>query len=145
MFTSLPGCAINPRPLEDHYDFKWLGEPIDHKTSAFPKDYDKNYAFAKAHKSHLINWFYKQQSTGQRYHLHNRLFIAVHDTKDEHYKLKAEISLLRIAIEEYGTTKKPADMLVLNFEDSKKTRADIIWVERYIRTLIPTLCSRPRR
>lgn len=130
LFTDLPGFAANPKPLENQYDFKWLGEPIDHKTSVFPKGFGENYAFAKAHKSQLIQWFYKHQSTGQRYHLNNRLFIVVHDEKGEHWKLKAEIELLRAAIEPYGKQNTPAVMEVLHLEEGKETLADIIWVTR---------------
>ena len=130
LFTSMPGFASNPKPLEDHYDFKWLGERIDHKTSVFPEGFEKSYAFAKANKRELINWFYKHQSVGQRYHLNNRLFIVVHDTAGEHWKLKAEISLFKEVIEPYGKTKTPAVMEVLKLEEGKETLADILWVER---------------
>lgn len=130
MFTTLPGFAPNPKPLEDHYDFKWLGIPIDHKTSIFPKGYGKSYAFAKANKTHLIHWFYKQQSKGQRYHLKNRLFMVVHDSDGEHWKLKAELDILNEAVEAYGRTNTPAVMETLNLEENKETLADIIWVTR---------------
>lgn len=130
LFTSMPGFASNPKPLEDHYDFKWLGERIDHKTSIFPEGYGESYAFAKANKKHLINWFYKHQSVGQRYHLNNRLFIVVHDNEGEHWKLKAEISMFKDIIEPYGKTKTPAVMEILELEEGKETLADILWVER---------------
>lgn len=130
LFIAMPGFAANPKPLENHYDFKWLGEPIDHKTSVFPKGFGKDFAFAKAHKTQLLHWFYKHQSTGQRFHLNNRLFIVVHDKNGEHWKLKAEIELLRAAIEPYGRQNTPAVMEVLNLEEGKETLADIIWVER---------------
>jgi hypothetical protein len=128
IFTCLPGFASNPKPLENQYDFKWLGIPIDHKTSVFPKGYEENYAFAKANKSHLIQWFYNQQSTGQRYHLNNRLFIVVYAENGEHWKLKADIDLLKKAIEPYGKNHTPAIMQTLNLEEGKETLADIIWV-----------------
>lgn len=130
IFTDLPGFAPNPNPVEDHYDFRWLGERIDHKTSIFPKGFGENYAFAKAHKTQLIHWFYKHQSTGQRFHLNNRLFIVVHDQNGEHWKLKAEIELIKSIIEPYGKQKTPAVMEVLSLEEGKETMADIIWVNR---------------
>lgn len=130
IFTSLPGFAANPKPLQDHYDFKWLGIPIDHKTSVFPNAYGSDYAFAKANKNSLIHWFYKHQSKGQRHHLNNRLFIVVHDSNGDHWKLKAEIALLRQAIESYAKNNTPAVMETLHLEEGKETLADIIWVER---------------
>lgn len=130
IFTSLPGFAANPKPLENHYDFKWLGISIDHKTSVFPRGYGENYAFAKANKTHLIHWFYKQQSKGQRYHLNNRLFIVVYDQKGEHWKLKADLKLLQDAIVSYGSAYTPAIMETFHFEEGKETLADIILVTR---------------
>lgn len=130
LFTALPGFAANPKPLENHYDFKWLGEPIDHKTSVFPRGFGREYAFAKANKTQLLHWLYKHQSTGQRYHLNNRLFIIVYDPQGAHWKLKAELGLLRSAIEPYGKENTPAVMETLQLEQGKKTLADIIWVTR---------------
>ncbi len=130
LFTAMPGFAANPQPLENQYDFKWLGEPIDHKTSVFPKGFGESYAFAKAHKKQLIHWFYKHQSTGQRFHLNNRLFIVVHDKNGDHWKVKAEVDLLRAAIEPYGKQNTPAVMEELSLVEGKKTLADIIWVSR---------------
>ena len=57
--------------------------------------YECLHAFAKANKTHLIHWFYKQQSKGQRYHLKNRLFMVVYDPDGEHWKLKAELGILK--------------------------------------------------
>lgn len=130
IFTSFPGFAPNPKPLEGQYDFKWLGIPIDHKTSVFPKGYGESYAFAKANKTHLIYWLYKQQSTGQRYHLNNRLFIVMYDQNGEHWKLKSEIELLRTTIEPYAKNNTPARMEKLSLMEDKITLADIIWVTR---------------
>ena len=130
IFTDLPGVAPNPNPQEDHYDFRWLGERFDLKTSVFPKGYDREYAFAKAHPEHLIQWFYKNQSTEQRFHLKNRLFIVCYDEQGEHYKLKAEITLLKQAIENYMKERTPADTFSLSLEEGKETLADIIWVEK---------------
>ncbi len=130
IFIDLPGVAPNPKPLEDQYDFRWLGERFDLKTSVFPKGYDKEYAFAKAHPEHLIKWFYKNQSKQQRFHLKNRLFIVCYDEQGEHYKLKSEITLLKQAIENYMKERTPADTFSLSLEEGKETLADIIWVEK---------------
>ncbi len=145
IFTELPGVAPNPNPKEDQYDFRWLGERFDLKTSVFPKGYDKEYAltlcspdgresraldFAKAHPEHLIQWFYKNQSTQQRFHLKNRLFIVCYDEQGAHYKLKSEITLLKQAIENYMKERTPADTFSLYLEEGKETLADIIWVEK---------------
>ena len=133
IFTDMPGFAVNPKPLEDHYDFRWLGEKFDLKTSVFPKRYlegsEDRYAFAKAHKRHLINWFYQHQSSGQRHHLNNRLFLVCHSEDGSHYKLKSEIEKMRPIIEQYCATKTPANTIKLELETGKETLADIIWIE----------------
>ena len=128
IFTDLPGVAPNPNPVKDHYDFRWLGERFDLKTSVFPKGYGKNYAFAKANPEHLIQWFYRNQSTQQRYHLKNRMFIVCYDQNGNHYKLKAEIELLKNAIHKYMNERTPADTFTLDLGEEKETLADIIWV-----------------
>ena len=145
VFTDLPGVAPNPNPKEDHYDFRWLGERFDLKTTVFPKGYAKDYAlplrspdgresrtldFAKAHPEHLIHWFYKNQSTQQRFHLKNRMFIVCYDANGKHYELKAAITLLKEAVENYMKERTPADTFSLTLEEGKETLADIIWVER---------------
>lgn len=133
LFMNMPGFAANPNPVEDHYDFRWLGERFDLKTSVFPKRYIEEsvdrYAFAKANKRHLIHWFYQHQSSGQRHHLHNRIFIVCHAENGEHFKLKAKIEKMRPIIEKYCATKTPANTLTFELEAGKETLADIIWVE----------------
>lgn len=130
IFTDLPGVAPNPKPLEDQYDFRWLGERFDLKTSVFPKGYGESYAFAKAQPTHLIHWFYKNQSKEQRYHLKNRLFIVCHDTEGEHYKLKAEINMLKELVHNYMQDRTPADTFSLDLQQETETLADIIWATR---------------
>lgn len=129
-FTEIPGFAANPKPLENHYDFKWLGEPIDHKTSVFPRGFGRDYAFAKANKTQLLHWFYEHQSKGQRFYYNNRLFIVVYDQNGEHWKLKAELALLQSVIAPYGKENTPAVMQKLQVEEGKEVLADIIWVTR---------------
>ncbi len=130
IFTDLAGVAPNPRPLEDHYDFRWLGERFDLKTSVFPKGYGKDFAFAKANPTSLIHWFYKNQSIEQRHHLKNRMFIVCYDQNGDHYKLKAEIEMLKNAIHSYMMERTPADTISLDLGEEQETLADIIWVER---------------
>lgn len=130
LFTDFPGVAPNPNPTKDHYDFRWLGERFDLKTSVFPKRYGENLAFAKAQPKHLIRWFYKNQSKEQRFHLKNRLFIVCHDINGEHYKLKAEIGMLQELVHGYMNGRTPADTFSLDLQQETETLADIIWATR---------------
>jgi len=122
----------NVSPHPDSYnkfsDFFIHEISFDHKTTVFPKGFNKSVPYAIAHKNELIEWLYKNQSQQQRKHFKNRLFIVLVNYKNdgEHWKLKAEISWLKKIVSTY----------VLEFESSKlhdfyfeneTVKADIIW------------------
>jgi len=111
-------------------DFTIKGIPFDHKTSVFPRGFNKTYSFAKENKEELLYWFYKNQSNQQRQHFANRLFLIVYSKSGEHWKLKAEIRLLKGAITNYVSTFETANLINLTFETNQKALADIIWVEK---------------
>lgn len=104
--------------------------PFDHKTSVFPKGFNASCSYAQQHKRELIAWLYKHQSNQQRHHLKNRLFVMVFDAKGEHWKLKAEIALLKIAIEKYMQGFKVSQLEPFTFVGQTTTYSDIIWVTR---------------
>jgi len=58
------------------------------------------------------------------------LFIVCYENKGKHYTLKAEIGLLKEAVNNYMKERTPADTLSLSLEEGKETLADIIWVTR---------------
>ncbi len=101
--------------------------PFDHKTSVFPKGFNQNLNYAKANESELIQWFYDNQSNQQRFHLKNRLFVVVHETNGDHWKLKADISLLRKAIENYLSNYNFEQLHCFTFAETP-VYSDIIWV-----------------
>lgn len=111
-------------------DFYLFGIPIDHKTSVFPKHFNKTFDYAQKHKAELIEWLYKNQSTQKRHHFKNRLFIVVYDKNGEHWKLKAEISLLKKAIQKYVARFKREQLHSFTFVDAQITLSDIIWVSK---------------
>ena len=85
---------------------------------------------AQSRKEQLIEWFYKNQSEQNRHHLSNRLFIVVYDSNEEHWKLKAELNLLKREIQKYTTHFSPSQLHSFTFAEDTKTLSDIIWVER---------------
>lgn len=108
-------------------DFYLSGIPFDHKTSVFPKGFRREFFEAKDHKHELIEWFYKNQSRGKRFHLKNRLFVVVYNQNGNHWKLKAELWLIKMNVEKY----------ILNFDENQlysfsirgeTPKSDIIWV-----------------
>lgn len=109
-------------------DFFLKGIPFDHKTSVFPKGFGKPFDYAQAHKDELITWLYKNQSTEQRYHLKNRLFVVVYDTNGLHWKLKAQLSRIKQEIEKYLLNFRPNQLHSFNFDNNHKTLSDIIWI-----------------
>lgn len=110
-------------------DFTIQNIPFDHKTSVFPKGFNRDISYAKSHKRELINWLYKNQSKQQRHHLKNRLFIIVYDVNGEHWKLKADLSLLKKEIKNYVTNFNPTQLQKFIFTPQNETFSDIIWVE----------------
>jgi len=133
IFSEAPEITLNPNPKKGHFDFYWQGIPFDHKTSIFPKGFKNGdisaYDSAKAHPGQLALWLYENQSTGQRYHLKNRLFLIVYAKDGAHYRLKAEINWLRTIITNYVRTFDPAKLIRLQLQEKQQTLTDIIWAE----------------
>lgn len=128
IFCSLPGVIPAENSKDKLVDFSVNNISFDHKTSNFPKGFGKEFAFAKANKEQLLYWFYEEQSKQQRQHFANRLFVVVHKEGGDHWKLKAEISLLHNAISEYVANFDESQLTKLNFPNNKKALSDIIWV-----------------
>lgn len=110
-------------------DFSLDGIYFDHKTSVFPKGFKKNIHYAKQHTKELVEWLYANQSQQGRKHCKNRLFVVLYNKIGEHWKLKAEIELLRTAINNYLNTFKKEKLISLNIENNDIV-SDIIWVEK---------------
>ncbi len=122
----------NVYPNENSYDklvdFKINDISFDHKTSVFPKGFNNSFDYAQENKNELIEWFYSNQSQQRRKHLKNRLFIVLFDNKsDEHWKLKAEIPLLKDAIDNYMKNYSKDNLSIFDFGEGK-VFSDIIWV-----------------
>ncbi|MEZ4881709.1 MAG: hypothetical protein R2775_04950 [Flavobacteriaceae bacterium] len=109
-------------------DFYLFGIPFDHKTSVFPKQFNQTFEYAQSHKRELIEWLYKNQSTQKRHHFKNRLFIVVYDKNGEHWRLKAEIRLLKKAIEEYLSGFRREQLHSFTFNNAHETLSDVIFV-----------------
>jgi hypothetical protein len=109
-------------------DFYIENIPFDHKTIVFPKAFNKSVTYAKKHPEELIKWLYKNQSSQQRQHFKNRLFIVLVNTHNfhEHWKLKAEINWLQQLISTYLLNFNRSKLITLSLE-GKPIFADIIW------------------
>lgn len=130
IFTEIEGIDPIPEAKDSEKDFYLFGIPFDHKTSVFPKQFNQTFEYAQTHKAELIEWLYKNQSTQKRHHFKNRLFIVVYAENGEHWKLKAEIGLLKNAIQKYIATFRPKQLQSFTFVDGQQTLSDIIWVSK---------------
>lgn len=130
IFTSLPGVIPSKNSKNRLVDFTIHNIPFDHKTTVFPKQFKKSLAYAKNHEKELITWLYDNQSTQQRHHLKNRLFIVVFEEQGAHWKLKADLFLLKTEIEKYVSNFNPNKLHSLTFADNSQALSAIIWVTK---------------
>jgi len=112
-------------------DFSINGIRFDHKTTIYPKGFNKPLKQAQAGPKELIKWLYLNQSRERRKHFANRLFIVLHSFDGEHWKLKAEIEWLGKKIETYVKEFHPTQLHRCEFEAHPNVWADIIWAIKY--------------
>lgn len=121
---------VNPHPnsKDKFIDFYIETIPFDHKTTMLPKGFKKSIPYAVSHKPALIEWLYTNQSTQQRKHFENRLFIVLidFDNPTNHWKLKAEITWLKSLISTYLINFEPSKLHRFSIEN-KTVYSDIIW------------------
>jgi len=110
-------------------DFSIEDIPFDHKTSVFPKGFTQTFSYAKNNKEQLIRWLYKNQSQQGRKHLKNRLFIILFNKNGEHWKLKAEIMLLKEHIDKYVKNFNKQKLTSIDF-GKDKILSDLIWIAK---------------
>ena len=128
IFTTNAAVEAHTNAYDKLVDFKINDIPFDHKTSVFPKGFSQGSNYARAHKKELILWLYKNQSQQGRKHLANRLFIVLlDDITGAHWKMKAEIQPLKIAIDKYMRTFDPSKLCTLDFGNGT-VYSDIIWL-----------------
>jgi len=128
IFATHRNVLANKNKRDKLIDFSINGISFDHKTSIFPKAYEASLAYALEYKNDLIDWLYKHQSQQGRKHLESRLFVVLYDTHQEaHWKMKAEISLLKEQVDKYVENFDRNNLVTLNFGNGE-VYADIIWV-----------------
>jgi hypothetical protein len=127
IFCSMPCVTASTNSKNRLEDFSIHGITFDHKTSVFPKDYGKSLEQAQNNPKELIEWLYQNQSTQQRFHRKNRLFIVLYSSTGSHWKLKAEIGFLEGLIRQYVTSFDPSKLHSIVFENNQTALSDIIW------------------
>lgn len=129
IFAQSTLVEVNNNVFDKLVDFKINSIPFDHKTSVFPRGFDKNLDYALKHKEELILWFYNNQSQQGRKHYKNRLFVVLYDTQNtqDHWKIKAEIMFIKQKVDNYLENFKQENLIKLNF-DGEEVLSDVIWV-----------------
>ncbi len=126
IFTEIEGVTPSINLKDRLVDFNLRGIDFDHKTSVFPSGFQQTLYYAQNHHEELLYWLYKNQSKQQREHYQNRLFIMVYAEDGEHWKLKAEIDLLKQCIQKYVSTFDASKLQQLQFNGNAIV-SDIIW------------------
>ena len=130
IFASHPTVKPNRNSYDKLIDFTIDGIPFDHKTSVFPKGFAKPFVYARAHERELIEWLYTHQSQQGRKHLKNRLFIMLYDGNTmRHWKMKAEITLLKSAIDDYVENFDNKQLHQFDFGEGG-IFSDMIWITK---------------
>ncbi len=127
IFSDLDGVIPEKNKKNRLVDFSIFGEKFDHKTSVFPKGFEKSLAYAQKHPEELLYWLYANQSQEQRKHLENRMFVIVYAKDGAHWKLKAQISWLKDIISTYVATFDDSKLFRLQLQPYKVTKAGLIW------------------
>lgn len=128
IFAESSKVTPNINEFDKLKDFDIEDISFDHKTSVFPKGFGKDLDYALNNKRELIEWFYRQQSQQGRKHYKNRIFVVLYDkTCNEHWKLKAEIMLIKNEIENYLKDFSPEKLEKFSFE-GEEVFSDIIWI-----------------
>ncbi len=128
LFSLHEKVSPNINKFDKLIDFTINTTCFDHKTTVFPTGFNQTVAYAKNNPAELIQWLYLNQSQESRKHLKNRLFIVLVDKNKEHWKLKAEIKLLKSEIDRYVGNFNSENLIQLNLENNT-ILSDLIWVE----------------
>ncbi len=113
IFNAHPKVRKVKNDKDREKDFYINGVAFDHKTSVFPSGFGNDVAYAQDHPKELLKWLYLNQSEEQRFHATNRLFLVLHKKDGEHWRLKAELSWLKVLIDAYLDSYRELDLISL--------------------------------
>lgn len=129
IFTALPNVKAQDDKFDKYIDFWIDGIPFDHKTSIYPKGYKKPIEEAVKNPSDLTYWLYQNQSHQGREHFKNRLFVMLYQKDGAHWQLKAELTIIKLAVEKYLQNFNPNQLISHSFKAEKnQTLTAIIFI-----------------
>ncbi|MCM4159197.1 hypothetical protein FHG64_09405 [Antarcticibacterium flavum] len=127
IFCDLPGVTPARDERDRLRDFNIQGVDMDLKTSIYPRGFNHALDYAQRHPGDLVTWLYRNQSSQQRMHYYNRLFLIVYAEGGDHWKLKAEILFLKEVVEDYVVNFDSQKLLKFQYQPGKFAFSDIIW------------------
>ena len=105
IFCQHPNVRPESNKRNKLVDFYINNIPYDHKTTVIPNSMKRRVSEIGTERFDidLIRWLYKNQSSGMRYHLSNRIFIVVVNSQDLDlsWRVKAELSLISSKIDDF--------------------------------------------
>lgn len=83
LFAINPNVEHNPNKCDKMYDVRISGQlDLDIKGTVIPREYRDDADAAVSDPARIIEFYYRRQSTGRRYHVQNRLFVVHHSYVD---------------------------------------------------------------
>jgi hypothetical protein len=130
IFALMPQVTPAPNEKDRLKDFFLCGISFDHKTTIFPAHFPHTLFVAQKNPLLLITWLYRNQSQQQRWHYKNRLFVVLYNSNGAHWKLKAEISWLKIQVMQYLMRFDTKQLYHIQHSSENYAYADVIWCVR---------------
>jgi len=103
-FLAHPRVTSEKKKNHKTIDLYIDGIPFDVKLTVFPKKFcfDQELLTSKPRQENLIQWYYTNQSKGNRYHTGNRLFLVCYDLLGtDHNSMKANTYLIANKVKNY--------------------------------------------
>lgn len=129
IFSTHPKVRRVKNDKDREKDFYINGIAFDHKTSVFPRGFAPGIDAAIADPKELAKWLYINQSSQQRFHAKNRLFLVLYKNDGEHWRLKAELSWIKVLVDAYLDEYKEIDLISLKHSGGV-LKTDIIFGQR---------------
>lgn len=93
IFTSYNICKAEKDEKHKEIDFYLFQVPFDLKVTVMPSDFfgkPKDFFKKRSNRNKLIDWFYENQSQGQRKHIANRLFVVCKGENNRNSNIKSK-------------------------------------------------------
>jgi len=130
MFVQNAKVKAHSDKYNKYCDFYIEGVPFDLKASVMPRSMIKPLSYYYQNSFKVINWLYNNQSSQQRQHFKNRLFLIFCDQENgEHWKMKANLSAIKSKVDKYLNNFDRCNLTTFDKKNSI-VNSDIIWVTK---------------